>query len=567
MSTMIERKQQTPTPADHLDRAAAELAAARARLTATSLTERRQLMEECLDRLVELAPRWVEAACEAKGIPAGSPLRGEEVAAGVVATARHLRLLIDNYKAVEREGHIPLPKAPFTLPDGSLGVQVMPVKGLFDSLVFAGFVATAVLGPEVKKADLEKLGSHLKNFPPAKTVLVLGAGNVSSIPATDAISKIFQEGHVVLLKMNPVNEYLGPIFQQLFGRLIELGFLRIIYGGADVGAAAVNHAQVDEVHITGSIHSHDAIVWGPNGPERERRKRENDPVLDKPITSELGNVSPWIIVPGPYSEAQLKFQAENVAASIANNASFNCVATKMIVTWKNWPQRQQFLDYVEEVLRRVPPRKAYYPGAHERYAKFTGKSPATQPGGELPWTLVRDANPETMPVLYCEESFVCVCAETALGAANEREFLDKAVEFANNKLWGTLSAAITVHPSFRKDPAGAKCFNAALTSLRHGAVGINHWPALVYAMMSPPWGGYPSGTLADAQSGIGSVHNTFMLDHVQKTVLEGPLTIWPKPFWFPTHKAPEPIAWKVLELYHKPSAWKLPGLVLGSLKG
>ena len=47
-------------------------------------------------------------------------------------------------------------------------------------------------------------------------MLVLGAGNVSSIPATDTISKVFQEGQVVLLKMNPVNEYLGPIFERLF---------------------------------------------------------------------------------------------------------------------------------------------------------------------------------------------------------------------------------------------------------------------------------------------------------------------------------------------------------------
>ena len=98
-------------------------------------------------------------------------------------------------------------------------------------------------------------------------------------------------------------------------------------------------------------------------------------------------------------------------------------------------------------------------------------------------------------------------------------------------------------------------------------MGINYWPALVYAMMSPPWGGYPSGTLADAQSGIGSVHNTFMLEKVQKTVLEGPLTIAPKPLWFPTHKRPEPIAWKVLELYLRPSAWKLPGLMLSALGG
>lgn len=260
MSTLTAKHKQTPTPSDHLDRCAGELTAARERLTATSLAERRALMEECLDRLVQLAPQWVEAACEAKGIPAGSPLRGEEVAAGPVATARHLRLLIDNYKAVEKHGHIPLPAAPVELPDGSLGVQVMPVRGLFDSLVFAGFRATAALSPEVKRSDLERLGSHLKNLPPARTVLVLGAGNVSSIPATDAISKIFQEGHVVLLKMNPVNEYLGPIFQQMFARLIERGFLRIIYGGADVGAAAVAHRQVDEVHITGSIHSHDAIV-------------------------------------------------------------------------------------------------------------------------------------------------------------------------------------------------------------------------------------------------------------------------------------------------------------------
>ena len=104
-------------------------------------------------------------------------------------------------------------------------------------------------------------------------------------------------------------------------------------------------------------------------------------------------------------------------------------------------------------------------------------------------------------------------------------------------------------------------------SLRYGAVGINHWPALVYAMMSPPWGGYPCGTLADAQSGIGTVHNTFMLEGVEKTLLEGPITLAPKPFWFPTHKRPEPIAWKVLELYGNPSVWKLPSLALAALGG
>lgn len=556
---------QSPTPAEHVDRCVAELAAGRTKLAELSLSERRALLEDCLDRVVQLAPEWVEAACEAKGIPAGSPMRAEEVAAGPMATARHLRLLIDNYKSIETTGAIQLPAAPRQLPDGTLAVQVVPVRGLFDAMVFAGFKATAVVA-DATLEDLKRLGQSLKNPEPAKTVLVLGAGNVSSIPATDAISKIFQEGNVVLLKMNPVNEYLGPIFQRLFTRLIEAEYVRIIYGGSEVGAAAVEHADVDEVHITGSIHSHDAIVWGPPGDERERRKRENDPVLNKPITSELGNVSPWIVVPGPYSESELRFQAESVAASITNNASFNCVATKMIITHKSWPQRKRFLDLLDEVLAKVPRRKAYYPGAIDRFTRFSGQ-PAPEGTDELPWTILRDADPAIAPRLFCEESFVCVCAEIGLEAAGEQEFLKQAVDFANDRLWGTLSAAVTVHPSFRKAPGGEDCLKSALHNLRHGAVAVNHWPALVYAMMSPPWGGYPSGTLADAQSGIGSVHNTFQLKGVQKTILEGPLTIWPKPSWFPTHKNPEPLAWKVLSLYHKPSAWKLPGLLLGALGG
>jgi hypothetical protein len=565
MSAMM--LQQSPTSTEHVDRALADLTAGRAQLAKLSLSDRIELMEDCLRRVVDLAHEWVEAAREAKGIPAGSPLVAEEIAAGPLATARHLRLLIQNYTALANTGKIPLPAEPTKGPDGALRVQVMPVRGVFDPIVFAGFKAHSWLAADVTRESLEHLGSQLASPRPAKTVLVLGAGNVSSIPATDAISKIFQEGHVVLLKMNPVNEYLGPIFQRLFARLIDAGYVRIIYGGAAVGAAAIEHAQVDEVHITGSIHSHDAIVWGPSGTERDRRKRERDPVLKKPITSELGNVSPWIIVPGAYTDKQLRFQAENVASSITNNASFNCVATKVIVTWRDWPQREKFLDLVESVLARVPPRQAYYPGAQERYARFSGKQPPSDARGTLPWTLVRGADPERAPYLFCEESFVCVCAELALGAGDPSDFLRRAVELANENLWGTLSAAVTVPADFRRQPGGEASLQAAIAQLRYGSIGVNHWPGLVYAMMSPPWGGYPSGTLADAQSGIGSVHNTFMLEGVQKTVLEGPLTIGPKPFWFPTHRHPEPIAWKVLELYARPSAWKLPGLMVAALRG
>jgi hypothetical protein len=317
------------------------------------------------------------------------------------------------------------------------------------------------------------------------------------------------------------------------------------------------------VHITGSIYSHDTIVWGPAGEERERRMRENDPLLKKPISSELGNVSPWIIVPGPYNKRQLDFQAENIASSVINNASFNCVATKVLLTWKGWADREQFMNKLESVLASVPQRCAYYPGAHDRFRKFAGRDPGTEPGEPLPWTLLRDVNPEDAPHLFNEESFTCVFAELAIEAETEEDFLRKAVEVANDKLWGTLSCALTVHPGFRKRDGNEDLFQACLEELKYGAIGINHWPAMVYAMMSATWGGYPGASLDDAQSGIGWVHNTYMLDGVEKSVLEGPLTMFPKPLWFPTHKNPEPVVWKLFELYRQPSIGKLMGL-LGS---
>jgi hypothetical protein len=334
-----------------------------------------------------------------------------------------------------------------------------------------------------------------------------------------------------------------------------------------VGTYAINHELVDEVHITGSIYTHETIVWGPPGPERDRRKAESKPVLEKEITSELGNVTPWIMIPGPYSEKELDFQAENLCASVVNNCSFNCVATKCVVTWKQWPQREKFLDKVEAILKKVPPRRAYYPGAEDRYRKFAKAEPAGVEKGALPWTLIRDADPNDDPLYFEEESFVCVFVETALDAPNEAEFVRKATEFANENLWGTLGCTVVVHPAFRKNPANEKAFQQAICDLRFGTIGINYWSALSYAMMSTPWGGYPGGTIDDPKSGIGWVHNTYMLDKAEKAILEGPLSAWPKPLWFPTNTNVAPTTEKVIDLYHRPSLFRLPGVLLQALKG
>lgn len=566
-TALYEERTGSVTAQNQIDQAIAQLADAKGKVRRLPITERARLAEDCLAGMLRHRREWVEAACRAKGIAPNTPSVAEESGAGPMATARYLRLIRQSLLDISTHGVPRLPGSVVQDDFGRVRAQVVPAKGLFDSLAFAGFRADVVMQDGVTLDNLsETMAGYFQNGQKDEGVAcVLGAGNVSSIAPTDAFSKIFQEGKVVLLKMNPVNEYLGPIFEKSFAPLIDAGFLRIVYGGADVGSHICQHPLVDEVHITGSIYSHETIVWGPPGEERNRRKEQNNPVLKKEITSELGNVTPWIIVPGPYSDKELRFQAENLVASIVNNGSFNCVATKVVVTWKGWKDRQKFLGYVRDILDKVPPRQAYYPGAKDRFRKFAHAEPSST-GAELPWTFIEDVDSKSDGIYFNEESFVCVFAETALDAADERDFLRKATDFANDRLWGTLAATVMIHPKFRKSPENEKLFQRCLLDLRFGAVGVNYWSALAYAMMSPPWGGFPEGSLDDPKSGIGWVHNTYCFDRAEKTILEGPLTLFPKPLWFPTNRGAPAVVEKVIDLYAQPSVFKIPGLLLSALR-
>jgi hypothetical protein len=42
------------------------------------------------------------------------------------------------------------------------------------------------------------------------------------------------------------------------------------------------------------------------------------------------------------------------------------------------------------------------------------------------------------------------------------------------------------------------------------------------------WGAFPGGTLEDVGSGIGVVHNTLLLDGIERSVLRGPFRPFPR---------------------------------------
>ena len=562
-----------PTSKSKLDEALAILQDHKKEWVALDIDERIDLLEKLRDGVIRVAERWIDASVEAKGLTAGSAQEGEEWLGGISPVVRNISLLIDSLRDVAKHGVPQLRKNAFVRPDGQVVAPVFPAD-MWDALLFQGFTAEVWMDPEVRLDDLPNTQAAFYRGPSHKgrVTLVLGAGNWSSIGPMDALYKMFVEGQVVILKMNPVNEYMGPIIDEAFAPLRERGYFRVVYGGAAEGEYLSQHPLVEEMHITGSDKTHDAIVFGTEE-EGARRKMNRDPRNTKRFTSELGNVSPIIIVPGPWSTSDLTFQAYNLATSLINNAGFNCTATRVIIQHEQWNQREALLDALKDVFRQEPGRKPYYPGAGDRQQAFVAQHPeADEFGGKgpgkLPWTLIHHLDPaKTDDVCFTTEAWCGLTGEVALFADSVAEYIDKAVEFANDDCWGTLSASIIVHPKSLKDPVVADAVERAIANMRFGTVAVNHWSGLGYGLVTPSWGAFPGHPLEDIGSGQGFVHNTFMFDKPQKGVVRGPFRVFPKPAWFVNHKTSAELGRKLTYFYADPSLTRIPSILVSALKG
>ncbi|MEP0774863.1 MAG: aldehyde dehydrogenase family protein [Acidobacteriota bacterium] len=548
------------------------LAAARQRWQELAVQHKAAYLEQALHGTVRVADAQALAACRAKGISPDSPQGAEEWLGGPLAQARVLRLLLRTLRQIARHGAPRLPLRRLRRrPSGALAAEIFPVD-LMDRLLYRGFRAEVWMQPGVTPEEvLAGMGSlYRQTPPPGRVALVLGAGNVASIGPLDAIHKLFAEGQVVILKMHEVNEYLRPFIEEAFAALIRDGFLRVVSGGPEVGAYLVAHPLVEEIHITGSDRTHDAIVYG-SGDDGARRKAEDRPLVAKRLTSELGNVGPVIVVPGQWSDAELAFHAENIATQMANNAGFNCNAARVLLTSRRWPQRQALLDRLLATLARIPSRPAYYPGAEARYDHLLAANPrAVQVGerrpGVLPWTLVPDLSPEDHHnPCFTTEGFCSLTAETPLEAEDPAEFLAAAVAFANQRLWGTLNACILVDPRTRRR-LGPR-LEQAVEELRYGTVAINHWPAMGFALGVTTWGAYPGHTRQRIESGIGVVHNTMLFQHPEKSVIDGPFIISPRPPWFVTHPGAAAAARQLVRVEGRRQLAALLPLMLAAFKG
>lgn len=564
MSTATDANAAALGPA--LDPVVSRVAGQRDAWVRVGLDERVALLRRVIRGVLAVSDDWVRAACLAKGIDPRSTLAGEEWISGPMTTVRHLRLLCESLEA----GGAPKPMAIRTRPDGQVVAHVFP-HNLRERLMYSHMTVDVWIepgkAPTQGRIYREKAAGRM---PPGRTAVVLGAGNVSSIGPLDAVAKLFVEDEVVVLKMNPVNDYLAPHFERAFAPLIEIDTLAIVRGGADVGQYLCTHPAIDSIHLTGSDRTHDAIVWGDTPEEQERRKAAGTPRIDKRITSELGSVTPVLVVPGRWSDAGLAFQARNVASMVAHNASFNCNAAKVLVLARGWSRREAFLEKLHEVLMRLPSRRAYYPGAEERYHAFREHYPQARVLGQsgphvVPWTIIPNVPANAGEYALTREAFCGVLAEVSLDVATADDFLREAVPFANEHLWGNLSCMLLADGATQRRSRAA--FEQAIADLKYGGIAVNVWAGANFALAFPSWGAYPGNTLDRVRSGIGTVHNTMLFDHPQKSVVKGPFRQWPTPVWFADHRNLADLGRRATFFEADPSWLGLPAVAWAGMKG
>jgi acyl-CoA reductase-like NAD-dependent aldehyde dehydrogenase len=519
----------TPSTETHMNAALQTLYSSKDAWVQTSIPERLQLLDDTFEAIKHTVEDMVRTSQQQKNIPAGHPGRADDFAFGALLF-RQIRLLRRSLREIQTYGR---PQAIGELTrreDGRWTLPVFPTNTQ-DELLYNGITGDLWFRPGLTEQDIRNGQARIyrSRGHRGRVALVLGAGNVMALIPGDFLYKLFVEDRVVVLKMNPVNEYLGPFIEAAYRPFIARGFLQVVYGDVDEATYLIEHPYVEELHITGSDKTHDAIVFGP-GEEGARRKRERNPKMTKRFTSELGNITPIIVVPGPWSDDDVRMQANQIAGQLFVNAGFNCLTPRVIVQHADWPDRDRLNEQIGAMLREVPPRDAFYPGAAQRHAAFIQAHPdALQYGDadsdQLPWTYIPGLDPaQPDDIAYHTEAFCSLMTETALDAPSPADFLDQAVAFVNDTLWGTLTAMIIIHPASLEDPAVNAAYERALADLRYGTICVNVASAFGYVTGTTAWGGHAGSDIYDVQSGIGFVNNLLFFDdnHIQKSVVTAP---------------------------------------------
>ena len=487
------------------------------------------LLNQTIENIKAISYYWATLASEKKGILNKSK-EGEEWIGGPFACIYAIQYFIDS---LQNEDGLNISN----FDDSKKSYKVFPTKTI-EKLLFPFLEGEVRFGKNLSFEQINEFRGFANRFKnnKSKITLILGAGNVSSIQVLDALFHMIAYKSVIYMKLNPVNDYLLPIFTQVFEPFISRGYMIITEGDMEASKYLTQHEGFHHTHLTGSNFTYENIVYGKILNDKERSVKTLPKVNKKPITTELGNVTPIIVHPGNWSRSEIKHQAKKIVTAKLNNSGFNCIAAQVIVLPKDWKHTQKLKDDILFYLKKVGDTTSYYPGASENLDQ-----------------LLETENYEQINNLSCNTPFLVSDLDLEKEYANKEvwstalyfkeipyssyeTFCSNSIEYVNNELWGNLG--VTVLIKNHKKKTNQSILNDYVENLKYGTVAINEWSALGFVIPTLPWGGYPGNKDNDIQSGQGYVHNSLLFESPQKGVVYSRFRLSPiiDPPWFVTNK-------------------------------
>ena len=484
-----------------------------------------------VDDVLAVAEDWARAAQLAKGISDGTPPnRNEDYLSGPITIARNLRLLGALAACAARDRARPASANRGRWPTGQIAVVggaglAARQRALRRLHRRGGHAARRDRGQPRPSTSPSAYGDDAKASAGAGVRGARRRQRLVDRPDGRA-AQALRRRRGRRAEDEPVNDYTGPFVEQAFAALVERGVLRVVYGGVEVGRRVTTHDLIDSLHLTGSDKTYDAVVFG-TGDQGARRRAADEPINTKDFTAELGNVTPVIVVPGRWSNKDIRFQAMNIASMLANNAGFNCIAARRgRDATSTGSSATVLMTEIAGALKRIEQRHPYYPGARQRYERFVSAHPDA-------WVLQRDATgrgalsrssaTSTPPadrddIAFTTEAF---CGSSVRPPSTRRAdvgaFLRQASCSATRRCGASSGrrSSSTRGPRRRTaTPSRRRCSTCATAPWRSttSARSPTRW--------SPRRGGRSLATTAPTSVPVpAGVHNTALLDGVEKSIV------------------------------------------------
>jgi len=461
----------------------------------TSVIERLALIEQVQHNLKKYATELGKVDAKMK-----NDLIGENItstAEGMGTTVMPMaNTLLGIHKLYESlvGGKMPKPLSTKEIGTDLFEVQVFPIHSK-DKMLAAkqkGFLH--INGNPTQTSPLDK---------PAGVIAVSGAGNYSS--SIEMAMALFLENKAVIHKPHHLNEATDAIWEKIFAPLIEVK--AAVFIGADQGRQMSKLEGLHSIYFTGSTGVAHAIQNAASAP----------------LVSECGGNNPCIIVPGKWTEKDIKRQAIQLASVGKLNGGAVCGRPQTIITSKDWEQREQFLDELRKALSEETfACSSHYPGVDKTMEAFLQNQataeilkPENGEHNKSDFVLIPNIYEDDFAVT--NEAFCQIYSEIPLDVStNTDEFLTKATDFCNNKLLGSLGCMILVDNEIME--ANEARVHQAIKELNYGGIAVNDVPPNIWLNAYLTWGGCGE-TTEDFVSGVGDFGNGLNFNNIKKSVL------------------------------------------------